>query len=289
MGILNVTPDSFSDGGAYFDTRAAIEAGLRMIDEGAGIIDVGPESTRPGSQPVSPDEQISRAIPVIEGIRNQWQDRRTAGPVLQAANENAPKQGVISIDTRLAAVAEAAIGAGATMVNDTSALRDDPALVDCVARTGVELVLMHRRGTPATMQQGGGPIYNDVVAEIREFLRERVMFAVENGVDPSRILVDPGIGFGKRVEDNVAILRNVGAFNSVGPSGHPHVPVLIGVSRKRFIGSLLGIDDPVERDAASVVFAVFAVHHGAEVVRVHDVRRTVEGISLWQHLSSNEN
>lgn len=269
MGILNVTPDSFSDGGANVDVSVAVDHAVRMIDDGAAIIDVGPESTRPGAHPVSADEQIRRAVPVIVELR-----RRNA-------------QVTISIDTCDARVAEAAIDAGADMVNDTSALRDDPAMVSVVATRGVSVVLMHRRGSPATMQAGGGPAYVDVVAEVCDFLNERFGYAIDHGVSPEQLIVDPGIGFGKRTEDNLSILRESGRFGRIGGEGNPDVPVLIGASRKRFIGETLGIDDPKLRDPASVVAAVLAVQHGAAIVRVHDVRATLEALQLIAAIESD--
>ncbi len=252
MGILNVTPDSFSDGGAYLSPGVAVDHALRMIDEGADIIDVGPESTRPGAEPVSANVQIQRAVPVIEGIRRH--DRSVT----------------ISIDTRLAEVAGSAIQAGANMVNDVSALRDDDGLVDVVASSGVDLVLMHMRGRPAEMQCGGGPVYDNVIDEIVSFLGERVAHAESCGVDRDKIIVDPGIGFGKQAEDNLRILRQLRRFTQIGP------PVLVGASRKRFIGGVLSIDEPSDRLAGSLACAVMAVMNGASILRVHDVKETAE-------------
>jgi len=256
MGIVNVTPDSFSDGGEFFDGEAAIGCALTMIAEGATIIDVGPESTRPGSRGVSDDEQIRRALPVIEAIRSR--DARVA----------------ISIDTRSAGVAQTALRAGADMVNDTSALRDDPRMVEVVAASKAGVVLMHRRGTPADMQDGGGPRYDDVTREICDFLRERRDFAVDRGIEPSRIVLDPGIGFGKRIEHNLLILRSLDRFVALGQ------PLLIGVSRKRFIGWVLGIDDPKQRDAGSLACTVIAALAEASIIRTHDVRATVQAIRV---------
>lgn len=256
MGILNVTPDSFSDGGAYTTVEAAVARGLAMVGEGAGIVDVGAESTRPGSVGVAADEQIRRAIPVIRGMR--------------AAGVQIP----ISIDTRSALVAAVAIEVGATIVNDVSALRDDTDMARMVAEAGVEVVLMHRRGTSADMQQGGGPAYENVIEEIRSFLRNRIEFSAAAGIAVDKIIVDPGIGFGKRVEDNLAILRSVAAFTELGR------PVLIGASRKRFLGEVLGLDDLRSRDAASIACAVLAALRGASIIRVHDVRGTCDAMRL---------
>ena len=256
MGVLNVTPDSFSDGGRFVGCDDAVNAALGMIAEGAAIVDVGPESTRPGSSSVSDDEQISRAIPVIERIRSQ-----------DAAI-------TISIDTTSAKVARAAIDAGADMINDTSALRDDPAMAEVATSSRALLCLMHRRGMPADMQRGGGPVYADVIAEILAFLKERVELAAEAGIARERIVIDPGIGFGKRTEDNLAIMKNINQFVELGH------PVLIGASRKRFIGEVVGADDPCDREAGSLTCAVLAAQAGAAVVRVHDVRATAEAIHL---------
>lgn len=256
MGILNVTPDSFSDGGAYESVDAAVAQASKMIGEGAEIVDVGPESTRPGSEPVAADEQIRRAIPVIRAIR-------AAHPRID-----------LSIDTRAAEVATAAIEVGATMVNDVSALRDDPALVEVMSKSGVWVVLVHRRGMPATMQTGGGPDYRDVIQEIADFLQERVEWARAAGVDRSRIIIDPGIGFGKRVEHNLQILKDVDRLALVG------APVLIGASRKRFIGKTLGCETPQARDAASAICAALAVRGGARIIRAHAVAATVSAVRL---------
>lgn len=256
MAILNVTPDSFSDGGAFASVEAAVARGVEMVREGAAIVDVGPESTRPGSRGVEDDEQIRRAIPVIRGLR--------------AANGSIS----ISIDTRSAKVARAAIDAGADIVNDVSALRDDTNMASVVAGSGAHVVLMHRRGSSADMQVGGGPDYIDVKAEIVAFLEQRIAFAVENGIAREKIIVDPGIGFGKRVEHNLAILGNVSALTALG------FPVLIGASRKSFLGAVLGLDDPPSRDAASIACAVIATLGGASILRVHDVRGTCEALRL---------
>ncbi len=256
MGVLNVTPDSFSDGGDFQSLDQATARARQMIDEGAAIIDVGPESTRPGSLPVEPSEQIRRAVPVIRAIREQH-----AGIAL-------------SIDTRIAAVAEAAIEAGADLVNDVSALRDDARMIEVVAESGASLVLMHRKGTPADMQADGGPRYDDVVSEISAFLEERNEFAAAHGVDPSRILFDPGIGFGKRLEHNLEILGRLDAFVSLGR------PVVVGASRKSFLGQILGVAEPKQRLAGSLSCAAMAALSGAAVLRVHDVAETVQMVRI---------
>lgn len=232
--------------------------GLEMIREGATIIDVGPESTRPGSVAVSESEQLSRAIEVIARLRE------------------ADSECVISVDTRLATVAEAALDAGADLINDVSALRDDPRMAEVAADRGVPVVLMHRRGDAQTMQAGGGPHYDDVVADILGFLRERIDWAISQGLQAERIIVDPGIGFGKRNEHNWAILGATARFAELG------FPVLVGASRKRFLGRGLGVTDRStnaqadERLAGSLACAACATLSGAAILRVHDVRETVD-------------
>lgn len=262
MGILNVTPDSFSDGGAFLNPAEAVYRAMTMIAEGADLIDIGPESTRPGSRPVEADEQTRRAIPVIRAIR----ERDPSIP--------------ISIDTRLASVSEAAIDAGADLINDTSALRDDPALSKFVADAKVPIVLMHRRGDPLTMQAGDGPHYENLIANIQDFFRERIDFTMSHGIACDRIILDPGIGFGKRFEHNVEIIARLREFTSMGQ------PVLFGASRKRFLGELVAQhtpaarQDPSLRINASIACAVLAAIAGAAIVRVHDVAATVEAITV---------
>ena len=252
MGVVNVTPDSFSDGGEYLAPATAAAHAFDLIDQGADIIDIGPESTRPGSLSVSADEQIARAVPVIEIIRRK--------------NDRIP----ISIDTCLAPVARAALDAGADIVNDISALRHDPAMLDCVLEADAAVILMHMRGNPANMQAADAPRYDDVVDEITSFLEERRAFALNGGIAESRIIFDPGIGFGKRLEDNLEILNHVGRFAALGQ------PLLIGASRKSFIYHALGIEDPKDRLAASLACAAVAALDGASIVRTHDVRETVD-------------
>jgi len=253
MGIVNVTPDSFSDGGMLEDAEAAVKHGLRLLEEGADLIDVGGESTRPGSDPVSGDEERARVVPVIEGLRSE-----------------AP-EAVLSVDTRKAAVAEDALASGADVVNDVSA-GADPAMFDVVASTGAGMVLMHMRGEPKTMQQD--PRYDDVVAEVRGFLVERIEAAVAAGIGRDRLAIDPGIGFGKNLRHNLELLRGIGSFREVG------VPVLVGASRKRFIGELSGADDPPERLEGSVAAAVWCATQRVDVVRVHDVAATVQALRV---------
>ncbi|MBI2539497.1 MAG: dihydropteroate synthase [Deltaproteobacteria bacterium] len=252
MGVVNVTPDSFSDGGRYFEPAQAISHGLKLVEEGADIIDVGGESTRPGARPVSGREEVERVIPVIRGLRREL---------------SAP----ISVDTYKADVAKAALDAGADMVNDISALRFDPAMAPLIAAEKVPVVLMHMRGTPRTMQRR--PHYRDVVEEVREFLRDRIRFAVQAGVDLERIIVDPGIGFGKELEHNLALLRALPALADLGR------PVLVGPSRKTFIGKILDVG-PEERLEGSLAAAVAAVLGGASVIRTHDVKEARRAIRV---------
>ena len=257
MGVLNVTPDSFSDGGRFLSVDDAVRHGDQMVAEGADIIDVGAESTRPGSGPVSPVDQIERVVPVIEAIRR----RHPEVPV--------------SIDTQSAIVAEAALEVGADLVNDVSALRADPALAELAAARAVPVVLMHMRGVPKTMQtEGGGPAYADVVGEVIDFLLERIEWAAERGIARDRIMADPGIGFGKTVEHNVELLRRLEEFEVLG------VPVLVGASRKTFIGRVTGVETPDQRLAGSLVCAAAAVLGGAAVIRVHDLAESRRAVLM---------
>lgn len=258
MGIINVTPDSFSDGGAFLDPEAAAARAMELIAEGAAIIDIGGESTRPGSLPVAAEVQINRVAPVIKRVRSLDRDIH------------------ISIDTTLSAVARAAIRAGANIVNDTSALRDDQHMARLVAQERCTVVLMHRKGTPPDMQQGGGPTYADVFGEISSFFRERMDHAIRSGIESTRIILDPGIGFGKRTQDNLHILDGLSKFRELGR------PLLVGASRKRFIGEVLGLPEPKDRDMGSVACALIAAINGASVVRVHDVRSTVAALRLLE-------
>ncbi len=243
MGVVNVTPDSFSDGGLYLGASAAIEHALELERSGAAILDVGGESTRPGASPVSPAEELRRVVPVIEGLR--------------AAGAGAE----ISIDTSKAAVAAAALGAGATLVNDVTALRGDPGMAEVVASTNADCCLMHMLGEPRTMQRN--PRYDDVVDDVKAFLEARLAFAVSHGVAPERILLDPGIGFGKTTEHNLELLRRLDELAALGR------PLAIGTSRKSFLGRITA--KPVEdRIAATIATNVLAYERGVRVFRVHD-------------------
>jgi dihydropteroate synthase len=244
MGIVNVTPDSFSDGGRFLDPGLAVAHGLRLVEDGADIVDVGGESTRPGSDPVPADEERRRVIPVVEGL---------------AAAASVP----VSIDTRKADVAAAALEAGAAIVNDVSA-GTDPEMFDVVRERDAAIVLMHMKGDPKTMQEA--PHYDDVVGEVHEFLRERIEAAAFAGVDPERIAIDPGIGFGKDLEQNLRLMHRIDALLDLGR------PIVVGPSRKRFIGALLDLpeNERVEGTAGAVAWMVA---RGAHVVRVHDVKQ----------------
>ena len=255
MGILNVTPDSFSDGGKFLAVEKAVARGREIVAEGADIIDIGGESTRPGAQPVPAAEEIERIIPVIKKLRGKT-DR------------------LISIDTRKAEVARAAVAAGADIINDISALAD-PSMAAVAAETGAGLVLMHMRGTPETMQND--PRYGDVVSEVRNFLEERSAFAAAHGVAAEQIVLDPGIGFGKTDEHNLALLNHIPLLAAAGR------PVLIGASRKGFIGRVLG-GGPDDRRAGSLAAAVFSIQRGAHVLRVHDVKESCDAAKLMDKL-----
>ncbi len=255
MGVLNVTPDSFSDGGRFVDPDRACAHALAMVAEGADIVDIGGESTRPGAAPVPADEELARVLPVIERLR-------AASDVL------------ISIDTSKAAVAAAALDAGADIINDVTALAGDPAMPEVARRTGAGVVLMHMRGTPATMQQA--PAYADVVAEVAQFLRHRLDAAIASGIDPLRMALDPGIGFGKTPAHNHALLRHCDAFALDGR------PVLIGVSRKSFLGLLVGSNDPAARLWPAVALTSFCRERGARIFRVHEPRPHREALRMTE-------
>jgi dihydropteroate synthase len=253
MGIVNVTPDSFSDGAVFADADDAVAHGTRLVDEGADLVDVGGESTRPGSDAIEADEELLRVVPVIEG--------------LVKARPGTP----LSVDTRKPEVASAALDAGASVVNDIAGGRNS-ALLETVSRTGAGVVLMHMLGEPKTMQDD--PRYDDVVAEVHEFLRERIEAAVFAGIPEERICIDPGIGFGKTVDHNLALLRAVPALRMLGAA------VMVGASRKGFIGTLTGVEDPAARLEGSLAVAVLAAAHGADLVRVHDVEATVRALKV---------
>jgi dihydropteroate synthase len=251
MGVVNVTPDSFSDGGLFLDAEAAVEHGLRLQREGADILDVGGESTRPGAEPVPEDEELRRVVPVVEWL---------AGGGAR-----------ISIDTSKAAVAEAALEAGATIVNDVAAFRFAPELAGMVASHGATCCLMHMLGEPRTMQ--ADPRYDDVVSDVKAFLEERLAFAVGEGVPEERVWLDPGIGFGKTLDHNLELLRRLDEIRAIGR------PVVIGTSRKSFLGKITGRDEG-DRLPGTIATNVMALERGATVFRVHDVREVADALAV---------
>lgn len=256
MGIVNVTPDSFSDGGLYLDPGAAVVHGLELADAGAAILDIGGESTRPGAMPVGADEELRRVVPVIEEL---------------ASAEDAP--GVeLSVDTSKARVASEALKRGATLVNDVTALRGDPEMAAVIAEHEADCCLMHMRGEPRTMQDD--PHYDDVVSDVKAFLEERLAFAVANGIAESRVILDPGIGFGKTTAHNLELIRRLDELVALGR------PVMIGASRKSFIGRITGRSDPAEREAGTVAINVLAFARGATVFRVHDVGPSYDALTV---------
>lgn len=256
MGILNVTPDSFSDGGRFLDTEAAIAHGLKMIDDGADIIDIGGESSRPGAMPVSADEEQARVVSVIQGIR-----KKSKLP--------------ISIDSYRAATVRIAIEAGANMINDISALAYDTGMAAVAIETSAPVILMHMQGSPEQMQKN--PNYVDCVTEIDRFFGERIEFCMQAGIEKSKLILDPGIGFGKRLSDNLEIIAQLSTFKK------HNLPLMIGASRKSFISMLNpASENAADRLGGSLAAAVLAVQGGANIVRAHDVRETVEALKITQ-------
>jgi dihydropteroate synthase len=253
MGIVNVTPDSFSDGGLFLDADAAVEHGRRLAGEGATILDIGGESTRPGAEPVPEDEELRRVLPVVERLADGTDAR-------------------LSIDTTKSGVARAALDAGAEIVNDVSAFRFDPALAGVVADSGADCCLMHMLGEPRTMQQD--PRYGDVVSDVKAFLEERLAFAVGEGVAEERVWLDPGIGFGKTVEHNLELLRRLDEIVAIGR------PVVVGSSRKSFLGKLAGDRDEGRRLPGTIATNVLALERGASVFRVHDVAQNADALAV---------
>ncbi|MBY5933038.1 dihydropteroate synthase [Tateyamaria omphalii] len=256
MGILNTTPDSFSDGGQHNVRRDAVAHGQALIGQGARILDIGGESTRPGAQTVGVDEEIARTAPVIRDLR--------------AAGVTTP----ISIDTRKAAVAEAALDAGASIVNDVSGFTYDPDLAPLCAARGVPVCVMHAQGDPQTMQDN--PTYDDVLLDVYDFLAERIEMLQAAGIAKDRIIADPGIGFGKTLDHNLALLNRISLFHSLG------VPILLGASRKRFIGTLGNAPDASARAPGSVAVALAAIAQGVQIIRAHDVAEHAQAIALWR-------
>ena len=254
LGVVNVTPDSFSDGGNTPDAERAIAHARALARDGADILDIGGESTRPGAEPVSLDEELERVIPVIEALVGQGL--------------------CVSVDTRHAPVMAAAIAAGATIINDVSALQGDSQSLGVVASSNASVVLMHMRGAPQDMQDG--PVYGDVVSEVRDYLSDRITACLDAGIAMTRIAIDPGIGFGKTLEHNLVLLRNLDAFSSLG------CPLVLGVSRKSFIGHLSGQDVAARRLAGSLAAGLSGVARGAAILRVHDVAETRQALDVWQ-------
>lgn len=261
MGILNVTPDSFSDGGSFSDPPAAVARALEMAGQGVDIIDIGGESTRPGAEPVPVEEEIKRTVPIIEKIRKQ-------------------SDILISIDTMKAETAARALAAGADIINDISAFGADPKMMDIAAETGAGVVLMHMKGSPQTMQDH--PRYGNVIQEIVAYLKERIRFAQQHGVLPEQIVVDPGIGFGKTVNHNLELLRGLPQLAACDR------PILVGASRKSFIGKILNRENPSERNAGSLAAAAWAAMHGAHILRVHDTIDTCDVCNLVDTLLLGE-
>ncbi|MEN6439369.1 MAG: dihydropteroate synthase [Syntrophobacter sp.] len=252
MGILNVTPDSFSDGGQFAEHETAIGHAFELISDGADILDIGGESTRPGSDPVSEEAELNRVIPVIRAIRER-------------------SDILISIDTCKSGVARQALAAGADIINDVSSLRFDPELADVAAQTGAPVILMHMLGIPRTMQKN--PVYSSLISEMIAFLEERIGFAVSKGIDRGQIVIDPGIGFGKTVDHNLAIIRDLDAFACIGR------PLLLALSRKRFIGSVLDRLEG-ERELGTAIANSIGIAAGAHIVRVHDVAFQREAVTM---------
>ena len=254
MGIVNVTPDSFSDGGTHFDAEAAIAHARKLVEDGAHILDIGGESTRPGAEAISIDEECARVVPVIEGCRNLGVD--------------------ISIDSRKQAVMTAAVAAGATMINDVSALEYDPASLEFVAQSGLPVCLMHSLADPKIMQDN--PVYDDVVAEVRTYLQGRIAACEAAGIPRAKIIVDPGIGFGKTVDHNLSLIKALPSFQALG------CDILLGASRKGFIGKLTGEPVAANRVIGSVAVALYGAQAGARILRVHDVAETRQALQIWQ-------
>lgn len=254
MGIVNVTPDSFSDGGRLTDAEAAVSHAVRLAANGADIIDIGGESTRPGSDPVSIDEELARVLPVLEQAREIEQ--------------------LTSIDTRKSAIMRRAAACGVDIINDVSALSYDRESLKAAVETNMPVVLMHAKGDPKVMQDD--PVYSDVTLEVFDYLKERISAAESAGIPRSKIVVDPGIGFGKTVEHNLELLGSLALLHGLG------VPILLGVSRKRFIGALSGEADPVKRGPGSIAAALLGVSQGVQLLRVHDVAETRQALSIWR-------
>ncbi|MBC7286237.1 dihydropteroate synthase [Hoeflea sp.] len=260
MGVVNVTPDSFSDGGVFYDPDRAIAHGLQLAEDGADILDIGGESTRPNAAPVTPQEEIDRVLPVIEGLNGCGK--------------------IISIDTRNAATMRAALKAGVTMINDVTALQGDADSLAVAAKSNAAICLMHMQGDPRTMQNS--PRYGDVVAEVKEFLAGRIGVCEVAGIERSRLVIDPGIGFGKTLGHNLALLSHINSFDELG------VPVLLGLSRKSFISAIFPDTPPTERLPGSLAGALWGLQQGASIFRVHDVAATRQAFAVFEAISAAE-
>ena len=260
MGVVNVTPDSFSDGGQYISPSKAIEHGLQLLDEGADILDIGGESTRPGAEVVDIQKEIDRVVPVIEGLKKHacW----------------------ISIDTRNAKTMQAALSVGANIINDISALSYDPESIDVASEAEVPVILMHSQGTPQSMQNN--PSYNNVVMEVFAFLKERIELCKSHRIDTDLLVIDPGIGFGKTIEHNLLLLRDIREFHALG------APILLGTSRKSFIGALSGNEPPDDRLGGSLSSALWGLSQGVSIFRVHDVKETKQAIRVYKAILSED-
>ncbi|MEA1981553.1 MAG: dihydropteroate synthase [candidate division Zixibacteria bacterium] len=261
MGILNITPDSFSDGNKYLDTELACEYAFRMASDGADIIDIGGESSRPGAEPITIEEEQKRILPVLKKIRHEL---------------SIP----ISVDTYHSETAQKAIDLGADIINDISALRFDSEMINIIINYKVPVILMHMKGTPRDMQKD--PFYQDCIKEIVDFFDERIAYCKQNGIDKNRLIIDPGIGFGKRLADNLVIMKNIDNLKKFD------IPVMIGTSRKSFIGMITKNDNPAsDRIGGSISSAVASIINGANIVRVHDVKETVEAVKVLEAIRGN--
>lgn len=258
MGVLNVTPDSFSNGGDFFKNRDALRQAEKMVKEGASIIDVGGESTRPGADTVSVDEEIDRVLPVVERIKDEFET-------------------IVSIDTYKDRVAQVAVlEAGADIVNDISALSFNEHMAETISKLNVPVILMHIKGTPENMQKD--PFYGNLIPELKQYFHNRINYALSMGIKKEKIIIDPGIGFGKRLEDNIKIIKQLKKFKEF------ELPILIGVSRKSFLGKILGEENPKEREVETVTAGVISILNGANIIRVHNVKNAVKSIKILKRL-----
>ncbi len=261
MGVVNVTPDSFSDGGECYAPKAALTHGLRLLEQGVHILDIGGESTRPGSAAISIDEELRRVIPVIKALKEQ----------------GAP---IISIDTQNAETMRIGVDNGANLINDISGLHGDPKSVSVVAESGLPVCIMHMQGTPQTMQNN--PNYNNILDEVMAFFEERLEFCDSHGVAQNRVILDPGIGFGKTLEHNLTLIKNINKFKDLG------CPLLLGVSRKSFIGAISGETNPKERLAGSLAAALYGLDAGVQIFRVHDVKQTRQAFQVHNAIKDHK-